>query len=376
MPDELDPVKVLESAEKALRPFANRIFNDNGDMTLSGTHALTLDDYAASYYAHRKVEAALLGARAMQAAMARREVVQSLVESLVYGADMISEYLEKYHDYEGDTPAKSALRGIMHHLQGASLEPAGAQEGAEVPGPLYKRVEAILDEHSAWIARPNDEVTKRVALAAMFAAHAVLIEEEAPEDRYLRDGATHAPVISDETINTVRAHAIHHAAQGGMPQAEAEDHFGTPTPAGAGDLVERAKATATSAAEAGDFEQVTRTIVLLRDLASRIEALEAEVDGWRKATWEAREGIVQRDERLPLLMNGWTARATTAEAERVALKAEVERLRVIVGRFCQANDEGKLCDDIDNDGSHYPSQFLDDTLNMAAAALAPAKAGG
>lgn len=99
----------------------------------------------------------------------------------------------------------------------------------------------------------------------------------------------------------------------------------TPTPAGAGDLVERAKATATSAAEAGDFEQVTRTIVLLRDLASRIEALEAEVDGWRKATWEAREGIVQRDERLPLLMNGWTARATSAEAERDALKAEVER---------------------------------------------------
>lgn len=64
----------------------------------------------------------------------------------------------------------------------------------EVPEPLYKRVEAILDEHSAWIARPNDEVTKRIALAAMFAAHTVLVEEEAPEDRWLRDEApTPAP---------------------------------------------------------------------------------------------------------------------------------------------------------------------------------------
>lgn len=32
--------------------------------------------------------------------------------------------------------------------------------------PIYKAVERILDEHSAWIARPSDDVTKAIALAA------------------------------------------------------------------------------------------------------------------------------------------------------------------------------------------------------------------
>lgn len=36
----------------------------------------------------------------------------------------------------------------------------------EVPETVYKAVERVLDEHSAWIARPSNEVTKAVALAA------------------------------------------------------------------------------------------------------------------------------------------------------------------------------------------------------------------
>ncbi len=32
--------------------------------------------------------------------------------------------------------------------------------------PIYKAVERILDEHSAWIARPSNDVTKAIALAA------------------------------------------------------------------------------------------------------------------------------------------------------------------------------------------------------------------
>lgn len=31
--------------------------------------------------------------------------------------------------------------------------------------PIYKAVERVLDEHSAWIARPNEAVTKSIALA-------------------------------------------------------------------------------------------------------------------------------------------------------------------------------------------------------------------
>ncbi len=40
--------------------------------------------------------------------------------------------------------------------------------------PVYKAVERILDEHSAWIARPNDEVTKAIAFAAVVAAQEIV----------------------------------------------------------------------------------------------------------------------------------------------------------------------------------------------------------
>jgi hypothetical protein len=46
-----------------------------------------------------------------------------------------------------------------------------------VPEPLYKTIERILDDHSAWIARPNREVTEKVALAALIAAHVALTPE-------------------------------------------------------------------------------------------------------------------------------------------------------------------------------------------------------
>jgi hypothetical protein len=46
-----------------------------------------------------------------------------------------------------------------------------------VPDPVYKAVERILDENSAWIARPNDEVTKRVAFTAVVAAHTIIAAE-------------------------------------------------------------------------------------------------------------------------------------------------------------------------------------------------------
>lgn len=46
--------------------------------------------------------------------------------------------------------------------------------------PIYKAVERILDEHSAWIARPDREVTERIALACTIAA--VVVIEKAQDD--------------------------------------------------------------------------------------------------------------------------------------------------------------------------------------------------
>ena len=42
--------------------------------------------------------------------------------------------------------------------------------------PVYKAVERILEEKSAWIAGPNDEVTKSIALQAVAAAHKLIAE--------------------------------------------------------------------------------------------------------------------------------------------------------------------------------------------------------
>jgi hypothetical protein len=48
-----------------------------------------------------------------------------------------------------------------------------------VPEPVTKAVERILDEHSAWIARPNKEVTDKIALACTVAAQRIIEETSA-----------------------------------------------------------------------------------------------------------------------------------------------------------------------------------------------------
>lgn len=51
---------------------------------------------------------------------------------------------------------------LTRELDEARSTLAAADRGA----PIYKAVERVLDEHSAWIARPSDDVTKAIALAA------------------------------------------------------------------------------------------------------------------------------------------------------------------------------------------------------------------
>ncbi|MCO5077310.1 MULTISPECIES: MazG-like family protein [unclassified Chelatococcus] len=61
--------------------------------------------------------------------------------------------------------------------------------------PVYKAVERILDENSAWIARPNDEVTRRIALAATIAAHTLVAAERA-------ESATDIEAISADSVKS------------------------------------------------------------------------------------------------------------------------------------------------------------------------------
>lgn len=68
--------------------------------------------------------------------------------------------------------ALSTLAGERYEALATPLQARlDAVEGQE---PVYKAIERILDEHSAWISRPNHEVTKAIALAATIAAHEIV----------------------------------------------------------------------------------------------------------------------------------------------------------------------------------------------------------
>lgn len=62
---------------------------------------------------------------------------------------------------------------VMQSVEKAMMDTAQPQKA---PEPVVKEIECILDEESAWVARPNAEVTKRIALRATLAAQCVMTE--------------------------------------------------------------------------------------------------------------------------------------------------------------------------------------------------------
>ena len=50
--------KAVRRAEKALRPFATRVLNDNGDLTIN-TEQVPTNDFADDYFAHKSLVARL-----------------------------------------------------------------------------------------------------------------------------------------------------------------------------------------------------------------------------------------------------------------------------------------------------------------------------
>lgn len=82
----------------------------------------------------------------------------------------------------------------------ATLQPAG-----EIPAPVYKAVERILDEKSAWVARPSDDVTKSIALQAVVAAHKILEKQYqlSPPDGERREAIARIKSILVENIGAI-----------------------------------------------------------------------------------------------------------------------------------------------------------------------------
>jgi len=66
-------------------------------------------------------------------------------------------------DYQETLAAARAENARLMRERDAAQE---VLRDADKGSPIYKAVERVLDEHSAWIARPNDAVTRAIALAA------------------------------------------------------------------------------------------------------------------------------------------------------------------------------------------------------------------
>ena len=75
------------------------------------------------------------------------------------------------------TPTDDEMR-LIHDTARAVL-----RHGVDpnIPEPVYKAVERILDDHSAWIARPSDDVTRAVALQAVVATHTIMSKQQEAE---------------------------------------------------------------------------------------------------------------------------------------------------------------------------------------------------
>lgn len=70
--------------------------------------------------------------------------------------------------------------------------------------PVYKAVERILDDHSAWIARPSAEVTRAVAFAATIAAHRIVDEDRASHEAPLLAALKTIVEAGDCTVESIR----------------------------------------------------------------------------------------------------------------------------------------------------------------------------
>jgi hypothetical protein len=105
--------------------------------------------------------------------------LEAQVDQLIDERDDAQEALSRaYYLVTGRSPEWSNLFGAPECLEEIddaqnvlrkSLSRIAALEAMvpkDIPPSVYKAVERVLDENSAWIARPNVEVTKRVALAS------------------------------------------------------------------------------------------------------------------------------------------------------------------------------------------------------------------
>lgn len=116
-----------DASEQVKRAFANL---EHGDEFTAADLRAILDDHArltAECDALRKEwleTGRVLSQRTLRAAKAEaeRDALRAYArEAIIHASNNLSTHLEQYHDHEEETPERSNLRGIMHHLEGTLM---------------------------------------------------------------------------------------------------------------------------------------------------------------------------------------------------------------------------------------------------------------
>lgn len=135
----------------------------------------------------------------------------------------MTDLVERARAYLAANAAESGADVLIAEL---ADELDGLRGAVEVPVTVYKAVERVLDEHSAWIARPNPEVTKAVALAAGIAFYIAnegkwenLAAAQAVVDQQAGDDSLwFVPETLEEDIFQKALRRLHAAVEGKTPE--------------------------------------------------------------------------------------------------------------------------------------------------------------
>lgn len=135
--------RALKSAELALRPFYNAVFNDNGDITVDGPY--DYEEAVAGYFAYRKVDAALTAPQApapapdMEKAVEAPDYFGSLLDKARQAAAKASAKFPQpnYVTLKIAEEAGEVVRGAVHYAE-------GRMDWSEVEGEIVQLLAMLI----------------------------------------------------------------------------------------------------------------------------------------------------------------------------------------------------------------------------------------
>lgn len=114
----------------------------------------------------------------------------------------------------------------IRYLQGERVRLQALLDTSDRGSPVYRAVERVLDEHSAWISRPSREVTAHVAIAAAIAFDVTTRNEAGIQFDRAEDAEARVATLTEE-LATARA-ALKPLADLGVGSGPDDEHDSQP----------------------------------------------------------------------------------------------------------------------------------------------------